>query len=53
MTQKNILDDLQGVKRRKFQDKMAKYPTGGLSREKKKQIKGKNGKKTYWRTFKG
>ena len=50
---KNILDDLQGVKRRKIQEKMAKYPTGGLSREEKKQIKSKNGKKTYWRTFKG
>ena len=30
--QKNILDDLQGVKRRKIQEKMAKYPTGGLTR---------------------
>ena len=51
--QKNILDDLQGVKRRKNQEKMAKYPTGGLTRGEKKQIKSKNGKKTYWRTFKG
>ena len=32
---------------------MAKYPTGGLTRGEKKQIKSKIGKKTYWRTFKG
>ena len=43
--QKNILDDLQAVKRRKNQEKMAKYPTGGLTRGKKKKINSKNGKK--------
>ena len=43
--QKNILDDLQGVKRRKIQEKMAKYPTGVLTRGGEKQIKSKNGKK--------
>ena len=32
---------------------LAKYPTGGLTRGEKKQIKSKIGKKTYWRTFKG
>ena len=32
--QKNILDDLPGLKRRKFEEKMAKYPTGGLTRGK-------------------
>ena len=32
---------------------LAKYPTGGLTRGEKKQIKSKNGKKTYWRTYKG
>ena len=32
---------------------LAKYPTGGLTTGKKKQIKSKNGKKTYWRTYKG
>ena len=50
---KNQPEDLQVVKRRKIQEKMAKYPTGGLTRGEKKQIKSKNGKKTYWRTFKG
>ena len=50
---KNILDDLPGVKIRKFEEKMAKHPTGGLTRGEKKQIKSKIGKKTYWRTFKG
>ena len=32
---------------------LAKYPTGGLIKGEKKQIKRKNGKKTYWRTYKG
>ena len=50
---KNQPEDLQVVKRRKIQEKMAKYPTGGLTRGEKKQIKSKNGKKTYWRTYKG
>ena len=49
--QKNILDDLQGVKRRKIQEKMAKYPTGGLTRGEKKQIKSKIGKKNLLEDF--
>ena len=49
--QKNILDDLQGVKRRKNQEKMAKYPTGGLTRAEKKQKKSKIGKKNLPKDF--
>ena len=42
---KNLLDNLPGVKRRKFEEKMAKKPTGGLITGKKKTIKSKNGQK--------
>ena len=42
---KKNLDDLRGLKRRKVEEKMAKKPTAGLIREKKKAIKSKNGQK--------
>ena len=37
---------------RKIRLKMAKLSTGGITRGEKKQLKSKNGKKTYWSTFK-
>ena len=41
------------MKRRKFEEKWQKKPTGGLIRGKRKTIKSKMAKNTYWRTYLG
>ena len=51
--QKNLLHDLPGVKRRKFEEKWQKNLLEDLSGGKGRQLRVKMAKNTYWRTYLG